>query len=218
MATVQSNILKIAQSVDPYTKAGAEITSATIGTVDGDRFTKQRLLDIYNESRLSLFQAMRSVMPDDELSKNISGMFISAAIVFTAASPNTNAPKPSGYLKLKSLAATGGAPVIVLRNDLLNVVRGGRDPYYTISASNLIAFEIGTNFVIPALFGAGTGIIDYYGITDWTLSDVTTGTAVEVFSSEYEPLLFELAGAIASEQGTDQVNALAEKLISVKGK
>ncbi len=220
MSTVQSNVLQLAQAIDPFTKAGAEITSGTIGTVDGDRFTKQRLLDIYNDSRFTLFQVMRSLMPDDELAKNISAMFISAVITFTAASPNTNGPKPSGFLKLKSLlsSAGGNVPIVVLPNEYLQAVRGGTNPYYVISATNLIAFEIGTNFVIPALFGAGAGIIDYYGITNWALSDITGGSTVEIFSGEYEPILMEIAQAFASEQGSDQVNALAKKLIELKGK
>ena len=193
--------------------SGGTATGALIGSVDGSVFTRQRLLDIYNDSRFALFQVMRSSMGNDEISKNVSAMFISAAITFSAASPNTTAPKPTGFLKLESLMATGSVPVIVLPNELLITVRSGTNPYYTISATNLLAFEIGTNFLIPALFGAGAGIIDYYGITSWTLTDVLAGTAVEVFSGEYEPMLIQLAQAIANEQSTQDVNLLAKKLL-----
>ena len=212
--TAQSALLKLQQRIDPYTKAGVEITAATIGTVDGDRFTKQRLLDIYNEARMVLFSVMRQTMSEEEFAKNISALYLSASITFTFSTPDTTAPKPAAFMKLETLmSATASLPVIIMPNEYLEAVQRS-DTFYTQSVTdNLIGFEQGTNFLLPAINAAGTGKIYYYGITDWALSDITTGTATEKFSEEYIPVILQLAQAIANEQGSKQVNALAMQLI-----
>jgi hypothetical protein len=217
-STIQALMLKLALRVDPFVKStGVLETSATIGvagaTGDGDKFSAQRLLDVYNESRLALFSALYESKTSQELSKLVSASFITASITLTYASPNTTAPKPSGFLKLVSLTAPSSIPIIVIPNNWLGDIRKGTDPHLTVSASNILAVELTTNFLIVGNFGAGTGIIDYYGITNWALSDVTTGTAVEVFSTELEPMLLDLAVAISLEQGNQDAIALAKKLI-----
>lgn len=221
-STVQSIALKIALRCDPRTKSGDDFVAsspaagqAAIGVTDGDRFTKQRLLDCYNEARFALFDMLYRNLSSEDLSKEVSATFISAAITFTAASPNTTAPKPAGFLKLAALMATGNVPVIILPDNLISEVRKLTQPHLTVSATNLLAFENTTNFLIPALFGAGTGIIDYYGITNWALSDITGGATVEVFSTELEPILIELAEAICNEQGAASINDLAKKLLNM---
>ena len=220
---VQTVALKLALVVDPRTKAGDSFVAsspaagqAAIGVTDGDKFTSQRLLDCYNFGRFALFSALRQSLPPKKMAEAVAATFQSAAITWTYSSPDTTAPKPAGYLKLESLAIAAAVRAIVLPNNLIGEVRAAINPQLTQNAAtNVLAFENTTNFLAPAIDVHGTGKIDYYGISNWDLSDITGGSTVEVFSTELEPILLELAEAVCNEQGMIQVGALANKLISL---
>jgi len=84
-----------------------------------------------------------------------------------------------------------------------------------------MVFDYGTYFEGPStsttiMPNAATYILRYYGISNFTLSDILGNTTVESFNENYYPIIIDLAQAIASEQGTIAVNALAQKLIGVK--
>lgn len=221
---VQNLVLTLAVQNDPKDKNGNNFVAsspgsgqAAIGVTDGDRFTAQRLLDCYNQARFALFNALYNSLPSSEVSKKVSATFQSASITWTYSSPDTTAPKPTGFLKLGALAIAGGVRAIVLPDNLIGEVRAAVNPHLTQSATtNVLAFENTTNFLAPSVDVHGTGKIDYFGISNFALSDVTGGSTVEVFSTELEPLLIELASAICNEQGSAEVNALAKKLSAIQ--
>jgi hypothetical protein len=197
---------------------GGTLTPFMVGSVDGARFSRQRLLNIYNDARMVLFNAVYTDRKE-ELSRLVYSTAITANITWTYSSPNTTAPKPTGYLKLISLMSpTAGVPVIVLDNSLLQTVQLALNPHLTQSSTNIIGFEIGTNFLVPAYDCHGTGTITYYGITAWSWStDVLPNSSLEIFSSDLEPVLIELGEAIANEQSNADIGALAKTLLNKKG-
>lgn len=56
-------------------------------------------------------------------------------------------------------------------------------------------------------------LLRYFGITPWTLSDVTNGTSVETINTRYHEMLIELASAACNELGSREIAALAKKLL-----
>jgi len=207
---------QLARRVDPYTKAGAEITSATIGTVDGDRFSAQRLLDIYNEARLTLFGVLRSRMTTEELSREISGTYQTlSTLSFSLASEGVRAAVPATYLRAIFLTDGSNQPIIIIPAPLMQVVRQGNNPHFVESPSNRFVVESGGYFIHYGGFvpEGNNYKLHYFGLPTYVLSDVTGGTTNEAFNSDYHHILLELATAIANEQGRTQVLALANTLI-----
>jgi hypothetical protein len=203
------------------TYAGA-VTTGTIvpamaGSVDGARFNRSRQLDIYNEARIVLFNVLRETKDPKDFGRCVSGTFTSATITFSASGSYVVATKPTGYIELVSMIDASSVPIYVIEDKRMEELRGG-NPDFVVSASNLYAFETGTQFKIPsASLGAGAGTIDYYGITAWTwFTDIFPNTTVELFSPDLEPILIEIACAIADEQGNANVNALAKMLLNKK--
>lgn len=196
--------------------SGGTATGALVGSTDGAKFPRQRLLDMYNQSRMVLFNSIYKSVDSDEISKYVYGSFLNASIAIASVSGGYRAiPKPTGYVRLVGMTdgAATPVPIIVLPNNLLQETKRGTSPYYTVSATNLLAFEMGVNWNIVGNFGTSPASVDYYGITDWTLADVLAGTAVEVFSADVEYMIIEIAQAISEEQGEEQINALALKLL-----
>ena len=191
---------------------GGTATPALVGSVDGASFPRQRILDIYNQARMALFQAMDNVLSLEEKIIAISGTVIKKTdLTFTSAS----APKPTGFIQAIYLTDVSGDQITILP---LSVFRELKDRH---SVSNRMVFDYGTVFEAPStsttiIPNAATYILRYYGISSFTLSDILGGTTVETFNENYYPIIIELAQAIASEQGTIEVNALAQKLIGAK--
>lgn len=212
-----------------YTAAGVvgTVFPFMVGSVDSARFTRQRLLDIYNDARMALFNALYEVKGSDELSRYVYGSALNANLTFAYSSPYTSAAIPTGYIRLIGITAYNASRVIVLPNNLLPETLPGTHPYYTTSATNLLAFQIGSNFKVCGDFHTELGdgssshyaTINYYGIAAWTWwTDVLPNTTVEVFSPDIEPILIELACAIADEQSNADVLALAKTLLNKKEK
>lgn len=208
-----------------YSGSGATITGCLVGSVDGIRFTRQRLLDIYNEARFVLFNALYETKGSDELSKYVYGTALAANLTFAYSSPYTSAAIPSGYMRLIGITAYNATRIIVLPNNLLPETLPASHPYYTTSATNLLAFQIGANFSICGDFHteAGDGSsshyarLNYYGISPWTwITDVFPNTTVESFSPDVEPILIEIACALADEQSNADALALAKTLLNKK--
>jgi hypothetical protein len=105
-------------------------------------------------------------------------------------------------------------PIQLAPDYLLQDARAGVNEDLVSTATHIIAFEVGGSYKIIGNFGAGAGTIDYYGITSWALTDVFTGTATEVFNPAVEPILIELACAIADEQSNLDTLAFAKKLLN----
>jgi hypothetical protein len=207
------------------TASTGTITGTMVGSVDGARFTRGRLLDIYNEARMALFNALYETKSSDEFSKYVYGTALNANLTFAYSSPYTSAAIPTGYIRLIGITAYNSSRIIVLPNNLLPETLPGTQPNLTVSATNLLAFQIGSNFKIPGSFAteAGDGssshyaTINYYGISTWTwVTDVFPNGTVETFSSDVEPVLIELAVAIANEQSNASVLELAKTLLNKK--
>jgi hypothetical protein len=209
MATVQSLLLQFVRSVDPYTKTGVEITSATIGTVDGDRFTKERQLDCYNRGRREAVFALSSRLSSADWSKDMSGMIVSSATITFSSGTAT---KPDGYIQKILLTKSNGSVVSIVRPEDYAEV----SPFESASAPVVqelsSSFKASSSTIVPN----GSYVLSYYGITDFTLADVTGGTVTETINERWHPLVLELAEAVANGQGSVEVNALAHALIGGK--
>jgi hypothetical protein len=277
-------------SLDGSTGSGAYTSGGSATTLcvsDGDSFTKQRLVDIYNEARMSLFKALKNVMTKDQLTAAIGGAITDVVMTFTATYGNRYTyALPSGFIRAISLDgyAYGNAdmltPIIILPATMIDIVRGN-DPTFAQSNTNRFVFEIGTNLihfgnyvdlqqvsgtvaiagdttlvgtntkfltelmvgsavrvsgmdrtvatitsntaatVNTAFTGTSSGLtmqastyhFKYFGISDFTTTDVTGGSTAETLNTEYHTMILELGAAIALEQGAAEVNALAEKLL-----
>lgn len=186
---------------------------ALVGTVDGDKFKRQRLMDIYNKARMTLVNAVLTVMPANERSKAIAGTVLRPiTIQFTSGV----ASLPAGFIRamyLKKISSGLEVPIISEEEG----IRCFNDE----SSTNPFCMQIGSSLKAPY---ASTNIPDgsdyllsYYGIADFTIfTDVTGGTVEETINENYIPLLHELGQAIANEQGSQEINALAEALIRRK--
>jgi len=205
-----------------YTSGGTA-TGALVGSVDGANFTRQRILDIYNRSRYTLFEAMRIKYGDGErLSGEVGEQLVSTTITFSSASAKTTASKPTGYLRFVGLSSSSDVPYIMLPMTMLNEVRLGSNVNYSQSATNAFIFDegstiasygtVGVNSGNAYVAGSGNKII-YYGITDFTLSDVLGNSTTETFNDKNVWQLLEIALAIATEASQQEINTLALKLI-----
>ena len=183
MATVQSLMAQMVQVIDPRTKAGVEITAATVGTVDGDKFAKQRQLDLWNQSRFALFGAMRETMPLPKLTEAISGNVVETQIEFTAASNRYEYTLPTGYLKFVSLDGFSTTskkmePILLLPTTYVDMVRLGQMPSYVQSNNIRLVFEIGTKLIHFGSYLADhlvTGTVEVdIGISDTTITGTST--------------------------------------------
>jgi len=216
---VQSNLLKLALRVDPtdYT-TNAEFTSATIGVDPGESFSAQRLLDIYNESRMALYQALRTTLGREQLYNDV-GALVGKSSSFTFAAGV--ATKPTGYVDFLSLFDAAGSQIFLLPPNLMDVVgTAGTGSYYKETATNRFIFESGNTFI--SLSGttyvpnASTYVVNYLSVPLFALADVTGGTTIESFNDKYIPMLLDLAEAKCGEEGSLDVLAMAKKLLGAK--
>ena len=205
MSQVKDQLLKLALRVDPIVKStGVEFTTSTIGTVDGDRFPAQRLLDCYNEARMVLAQAISTQMDGNRKARAISGNIVRDTAFQFASGVAT---KPTGYVEWISLLDSAGRVIAVLPESLYALMKQ-LDSY-----TNPLVFEEGGYFRAVSSVNvpdASTYVLRYYGVTDWTLAQLTSN---ETFNRQWEPLLIQLAEAIANEQGGAQLNSLAAGLV-----
>jgi hypothetical protein len=186
MSTVQSQVLRLLQRIDPTLKTTAVITASNISTWasdGGDKFTAQRVVDIYNDARIALFQSMRQSMPIDRLTKELSLAQLSVNIVFTATGDSWVYTLPAGYLRFVSLSgryllsavSTALAPIFLLESTFRDAVLYGTNPYYTQSNNNRFVFErAGTLYGIKA--ASSSTLLDYIPISG--VVSTTSGSAV----------------------------------------
>ena len=206
MSTLKAQLLKVALNIDPRIKSnGAFFVESTIGTVDGDRFSKEQLLQGYNTARTSLLTALMAQYSDRQLAREVSGQITrDAAFSFSGGS----ATKPTGYIKLLSLMDAAGriiSPVTPNEYAMLKHLDGYGNP---------IVVEEGSAFVAVSTTNVPNGsdyVLRYLGLTDWTLSSLATA---ETFNTRWEPILVEIAVAALQGLGTAELNALAFRLVS----
>jgi hypothetical protein len=200
---------------------GGLCVGALIGSVDMAGVTRQRLLDIYNDARMALFNALYETKTSDELSRHVYGAATTTSVTIAALSgAYRTIAKPAGFMRLIGMtdSASSKVPIIVLPNNLLPEVKQAVNPNLTPSNSNLLAFELGQNWAIVGNYGTTPALIDYYGLPAWTIAtDVLAASTVETFSQDVEPILIEIAVALFNEQSMVDATALAKMLLN-KGK
>lgn len=192
-----------------YVSGGTAI-GALIGSVDGQIFTRQRLLDIYNEARMTLCGFIAQEYNSGVAEKAIDGNVVSAAALTFASGVAT---KPTGFIKEIELRDPSGNAVTVIDAISVPSVRG-----YEHSTRKFV-YRSGTQFIATdstIVANSSSYSLTYVGITDFTLAQVLAGTTVETFNEEWCPRVLELACAIAVEQGKVSPLALAEKLFRGK--
>lgn len=197
--------------------ANGTATGALVGSVDGDKFPRQRILDIYNEARFVLFGALRSVYPTDELVKLITGTIVNnTSFTFSSGS----ATKPTGYIQGISLADSSNVPIYILPSTMASVVAAGANPHFTESATNRYVFDEGTTLVSVSgstyVANGSSYKLRYLGITTYTLSDVLGNSTTESFNEDLIGFVVEIGNAIANEAGNQAVMALAQSLVGRK--
>jgi len=206
---VQSQMLTLALRVDPRDSTGTAFTSATIGVNDGDRFAKQRLLDIYNEARLIAANEIMTHWPKNARRVAISGTLTrNSTFQFTTGV----ATKPTDYVDAARLTDVNDNEITILPVE---------DEFYTKlfdTANNPLVYEESGSFrslnAATYVPDASTYILIYYGITKWTLTNVTNGTTNETFNDILTPLLIDVAVMLAKGMGAAEVVNIAHQLIS----
>ena len=181
------------------------VTGALIGSVDGN-LTRQKQLDIYNEARTVLAGYMVQRYSPDQAKKIMDGNVIANAdLKFDSGS----APKPDGFIKELFLLSPDRKTTLSIIDPIdLPAVRNFN------SSETPIVIRSGTTFdaVTAANVPDGMYHLYYFGVIDFTLTDVLGAEEVETFNLEWQPRVLMLAEAIASGQGRVDPNALAEKL------
>jgi len=191
---------------------GGTVTRALIGSVDGAKLPRQRLLDIYNQARMALFQAIDATYSLSEKITSISGTIVKKTDLQFSGGIATI---PTGYIKAVYLTDVSGNQITI---SPFTFYRRTKDLY---STTNRMVYEYSTTLEAPTtsttiMPNLSTYILRYFGITDFSISDVLGGSVTETFNDQYHSAILELAQAIFNEQGGKEVNDLALKLIGAK--
>jgi len=212
MSTVNANLVKLSSVIDPFAKGNIEITGANVGTVTG-KFTPQQRLNFYNDARKTLFNVLREAYSLSELSRQISGVVVKKTdIQFNGGV----ATLPDGFIQPINLRDAAGKQIFVLTPTRGQIVNG-TNPHFKESATNRFVVwegnELKTESGSTHVPNANTYILRYYGLVDFSLSDVTGGTVKETFNPDYEPKLLEIAQALSLEDGGHEVATLVKSLV-----
>lgn len=220
MALVKDNMLAITQRIDPYTKAGVALDSTTVLSTDGDRFTAQEKVDLYNQARFTLFGVLAEKYGDKVRDKIREVLIQKSDFQFTVTDGIAISTKPAGFLWAESLMNVSLVPIILLPIDKVQAVRSGTNPHYTQSASKIFAFEVGNGIYSYGTAGVNSGnsfvtalstyILTYYGLTTWTTS---SGSSTEQFSDEYNWILIETAVKLSEDIGSGQAYNFVRSLL-----
>lgn len=210
MATVQAQMLKLALKADPVIKStGVLFAAGTIGTVSGDKFPAQGLLDIYNDARMMFVEALRG---DVDWMRKLGSARKTASVTWAALSVS----KPSDFISFVDMYTAGNVPMVLRREDLMSVVTSGTNLHYTQSLSNIIIFEVGSTFQQPSGTHNGAATLTYYGIPTYALADVTGGATNDSFDVGLLPHVVEVAAAMANGVGSVDVTQLVKTLTGRK--
>jgi len=205
-----------------YTSGGS-CYPGLIGAIDGSRFPRQRLLDIYNEARLALFQALSLINDDSEdLSKLTGAIVKTAQVTMTLAGSVLTGPFPADYIEGIEAYDASKNVIEILPAELHGEMLLGENPHLTQAAGYRFIFEINGAFRtdnIGSTWPATENIdLRYYALETFTLAQVLAGTVTETFNRKLEPIIVTIGEALAN--GISQIDAiaLAKSLISMKGK
>lgn len=207
MSLVRDNCLNLALAVDPKTKAGTIFTSSTIGTVDGDQITANRLIAIYNQARVTLQSELHAFLRKNGVKSSIlvsENVVTDTAFVFSAGV----ATIPSGLMETILLTDSSGNIIPVVPID------GLQDILDVVSTTNKAVVQDGLTYSDPLGVLSGTNfVLRYVAVPAYTTTDITNGTTVESFNDKWTTAIQLLGEAIASEQGTQNILGLANAMI-----
>ncbi len=192
-----------------YTSGGT-VTGALIGSADGKRFTRQRLLDIYNDARIVLAQIGLKLYGKARAGVELSGIVTQKTNLQFATGV---ASKPSGFVDTILLTDVNNAPIAVVSANEIQYLLGYE------SATLRFVIDMDTSFKtlsgVTYVPDASSYILWYYGLTPWTLAQVLDGTTNETYQEDVLYILIEIAEAMANEFGSVELNGLAARLLKI---
>lgn len=194
--------------------ATGSVVPAHVGSVDGDKFTREQQLDIYNRARWALMgfvvNAFRKSGGKLDAEKLLPGWIVrNATFQFASGS----ATKPTGYVETLKLhtAADIRIPVVTpseyerIKNKL-----SATNPAVEDRGTVLYDATAGTN--VP---NASTYVLQYFGLTDMQLGDILQISGytqtTEPLDEERHETLYRAAVAIARGAGAEELNMLFAK-------
>jgi hypothetical protein len=210
--------LHLFRILDPRTKDAVVIDATNVGTVDGQEFTADRMLDIYNEARRVLVSSAIDTYGKERARAEFGGLNKVSTVTFNS---TLIAPKPLGYVAFTSLNvlnATGIAvntPINVLPTSQAQIYLEGRNPWYVDTVSRLFVFEIGLGFryLGSKIAASSTALLHYLCVDPWSLTDVNaSATTVETVDDKHFHKLEQVAQALALEVGSQQLMGLTATL------
>jgi hypothetical protein len=202
-----------------YTSGGT-VVRAQIGSVDGEKFTRQRLLDLYNNARFVLFEAMRGTMSEHDLLKFVSSDVVEHTEVSFTSGVGT---KPTGYIAPISMIDYQNNEIYIKDASYSTVIRKGDLPVYVETATNRFVIDAGGSLfnvtgtsVMPNSTATIKYYLTYFGLTTYTLTNVLSNSYTESYNDTFVPVIIELASAMANNMGRSETLALAKKLAGGK--
>lgn len=193
--------------------ATGDVTPALVGTIDGEKFQKERLLDAYNQARLLAFGELEKEEEEAELFKRIGGVLIENSTFQFAGGVAT---LPAGWVRNADLFDVDDAPILILDTGFMAVVRAGKNKNFIESATNRFVFRLGNTLQSESgntyVTDLSTYRFRYWGLPSFTLTDVIENTTLEGFNGQDLQKLIEIAQMVALEKGTNETNAVTKKL------
>lgn len=191
--------------------SGGFYVAGMVGSARGN-YTGQRLLDIYNEARFTLFGALWKVMGQEALTKAVNG---NVTYITNLAFSGGSVAKPSGYIRPIYLTDASDRIIPILPMTQVAPLIGMQ------TTTERFVVEKGTTLFSPnatTYVADGNYKLAYYGITTWLLftNVLVAAPSTEEFLDDYHYMLMEIAEAIAHDQGMTEVNNIAHKLLGAK--
>lgn len=215
---IRLNLLDLAMEVDPRQTDGTLFIDTTVCVNDGEKFPKQRLLDIYNQARMAFLTNMVALNKIDGTHFN-GGTNKTATTTISYAAPVITITKPQDFIALLALVDTTKAiQIIVLPTGMYGDVIGARNSHLiqSVALKQVYLFNIGQTFTASdtalATLSGDTYVLYYVGATLWALASVD-GSTVETIEDSYWPIVKEIAVRLANNAGNAEVDALALSLI-----
>jgi hypothetical protein len=188
--------------------SGGRAIGALIGSVDGSKADRFRLLAYYNQARILLADAIGRNLPKREREWATSGNIVTDTMITFASGTAT---KPTGYISPKLLTDVSGNFIPILPSSDIDIVKSLE------SATNRFVFDMGTQLkTISADTFVTNGdnyVLRYFGVKDFVLTDVTNELIMETYNLQFTPKLVEMATMIASQAGLGDVMAVANAFI-----
>lgn len=215
---IRLNLLDLAMEVDPRQQDGTLFIDTTVCVQDGEKFPKQRLLDIYNQARMAFLVNNANANGQSGLFQN-GGTVKLATGTLSYSAPTVSLTKPADFISLLSLIDTADAiQIVVLPPALYGDVLMGRNAHLAQSIANkqVYMFNVGQTISIAdanlsALNGKAYSLM-YVGCTLWVLANVDASTQ-ETIEDSYWPIVKEIAVRLANNAGNAEIDALALSLI-----